>query len=226
LTIFVDHLSTGESTGRKPFLSGVTDPRDNNWTTHEEYRDGRNHPGARHPGARRAVRVLPARLPKRGDGVTSWHYRCGHRHGTVVTDVPHDRTDRADAMITPFRPCLADGRAELAGVFDRLPDLTLAAVPLGSAGLLLGDRIGDTTLIDHGEREPTTVAAFVWLATGRRLGALASISRIPERGFRTLPRGTGQQLDHLDEAVPGELVVAVRGPGRYEQQLRLVHRRA
>ena len=50
-----------------------------------------------------------------GDGVTSWHYKCGHRRGTVVTGVLPDRITRADTVITPSRPCLADGRAELAG---------------------------------------------------------------------------------------------------------------
>jgi hypothetical protein len=156
--------------------------------------------------------------------VTSWHYKCGHRRGTVVTGVLHDRITWADTVITPSRPCLADGRAELATVFDRLPDLTLAAVPLGPAGLLLGDCVGDTSLINHDEGESTTVAAFVWLATGRRLRALASISRIPERGLHTPQRGLaepGQQLDLRDE----ELVVAVSSLGGHEQHFRLVHRR-
>jgi hypothetical protein len=143
-------------------------------------------------------------MAETGDDVTSWHYKCGHRRGAVVTG--------ADTMITPSRPCLADGRAELARVFDRLPGLTLAAVPLGPAGLLLGDSVGDTTLVDHDEREPATVAAFVWLATGRRLRALGWI--IPERGLRTLQRGTA------------ELVVALSGPGRAVQHFRLVNRRA
>ncbi|WP_167384570.1 hypothetical protein [Amycolatopsis tolypomycina] len=108
--------------------------------------------------------------------LTTWHYTCGHHEGTVVTGAPDDRASLADAVITPARSREADGRAALAGLFDRLPGLTLAAVPIRSTGLLLGDRLGHLTLTGHGPAEPAAVVACAWLTTGRPLTTLAAIT--------------------------------------------------
>ncbi|WIX84876.1 hypothetical protein [Amycolatopsis sp. DG1A-15b] len=108
--------------------------------------------------------------------LTTWHYTCGHREGTVVTGTAGDRATLADAVIAPAHHCEAEGRVAVAGLFDRLPGLTLAAIPIRSTGLLLGDRRGETTLVGHGAAEPVAVAACVWLATGRPLGSLAVIT--------------------------------------------------
>ncbi|WP_410640368.1 hypothetical protein [Amycolatopsis sp. lyj-346] len=108
--------------------------------------------------------------------LTTWHYTCGHREGTMVTGTHGDRAALADAVISPGCRCEADGRAAVAGAFDRLPGLTLAVVPIRSTGLLLGDRRGDTILAGYGEAEAAAVAACVWLTTGRPLNALTAIS--------------------------------------------------
>lgn len=165
-----------------------------------------------------------------------WHYTGGGHRGVVVTayhaDVPHGRTTLADAVVTSACPGLAHGRAELATTFDRLPGLTVAAVPIGATGLLLGDHRGDaTTVVGHPHAELAAVAAYLWLTTGRRLAALSGISGIErsERGLRPFPRGPadlGQQLDRLDEVSAGfgPLVVSLGDLGQHQQYIRLGHR--
>lgn len=114
-------------------------------------------------------------------GLTRWHYTCGRHEGTVVTGTPDDRASLADAVIAPARCREADGRAALAGLFDRLPGLTLAAVPIRSTGLLLGDRLGHLALTGHGPVEPAAAAACVWLTIGQPLAALAAITGVGRR---------------------------------------------
>lgn len=162
---------------------------------------------------------------------TRWHYTCGRHHGTVFTGRVNARASLADAVIAPPSPDQAGGRAVLATLFDRLPGLTAATVPIGATGLLLGDRGGDTTLIGDGPAELAAVAACLWLFTGRRLNALASITVVErgECGLRALERGStdlGQQLDRLDQVPPGavRLIVALGHLGQYQQYVRLVHR--
>jgi hypothetical protein len=151
--------------------------------------------------------------------LTTWHYTCDHREGTLVTGTPGDRATLADAVIAPARRCEAGGRAAVAGLFDRLPGLTLAAVPIRSAGLLLGDRRGETTLVGRGRAEPAAVAACVWLITGRPLGTLTAL--------------TGMEW-HLDRRRVGWFVLfgAASSAARAPEELRcqpaaadLLHRR-
>ncbi|MEV6832287.1 hypothetical protein [Amycolatopsis sp. NPDC051102] len=151
-------------------------------------------------------------MTRRAPCLTIWHYSCGLHHGTVVTGPPHDRPSLADAVIAPAVHGEADGRAALAELFDRLPGLALAVVPIRSTGLLLGDRLGETTLVGRRPAEPAAVAAYAWLITGRPLGALAAIRD-----------GDCRRLRQAHVGVFG-LVVAVGAPGRSRQAVRLVHR--
>ena len=158
--------------------------------------------------------------------MTSWHYAYGTRHGTLVTATPYGRTSLADAVIAPAVPGHADGRAVLATLFDRWPGLTLAVVPVEAAGLLLGDHRGDTTFVGDGPAEPAAVAAYLWLITGRRLTALASIKGI-ERGLHArqhLSADVGEQLRRFEEVPPGTLDVVLGDVGQRQQHIRLVHR--
>lgn len=135
------------------------------------------------------------------------------------------RLSLADAILAEPRPCHADARAALAALFDRLPGLTVAAVPIGASSLLLGDQTGDTTLLDTDGGEPAAAAACLWLITGRRLPALAAVHRV-ERRLHPVQRGpadVGQQLDRLEEVRTG-LVVDLGDFGQRQQHLRLVHR--
>jgi hypothetical protein len=182
------------------------------------------------------ITAHPTRAPAARSGLTHWRYTRDRRHGTLLT-ARHDsstptRRTLADAVITAPQPCRADGRSTLAGVFDRLPGLTIAAVPIGAAALLLGDHTGDITLIPGGAAELAAVGAFLWLITGRRLHALAAISRIePAQGRgRTIEGGAAdltQELNGLGEVTPGRatLVIAVGDLGQRQQHLRLVDRR-
>jgi hypothetical protein len=158
--------------------------------------------------------------------MNSWHYACGPRHGTLLTTTERGRTSLADAVSTPAVPGHADGRAVLATLFDRLPGLTLAVVPVEAAGLLLGDHLGDTAVIGDGHAELAAVAAYLWLITGRRLAALASIKGI-ERGLdarQHLSADVGEQLRCFEEVPPGTLDVVLGDVGQRKQYVRLVHR--
>lgn len=162
---------------------------------------------------------------------TRWYYSCGRHHGTVVTGQVNARAALADGVIAPPSSDHAHGRAVLATLFDRLPGLTAAAVPIGAAGLLLGDRVGDTTVVGRGPGELVVAAACLWLITGRRLSALASITVLErdECGPRSLERGSadlGQQLDRLHQVPAGSsrLVVVTGHVGQRQQHVRLVHR--
>ena len=158
--------------------------------------------------------------------MTSWHYACGTRHGVLLTATTSGRTSLADAVIAPAVPGDADGRAVLAALFDRLPGLTVAAVPVETAGLLLGDHLGDTTFVGAGPAELAAAAAYLWLITGRRLAALASIEGV-QRGLDTrqhLAADVGQQVRRFQEVPPGTLDVRLGDLGQREQHIRLVHR--
>jgi hypothetical protein len=158
--------------------------------------------------------------------MTSWYYAYGTRHGTLVTATPYGRTSLADAVMAPAVAGHADGRAVLATLFDRWPGLTLAVVPVEAAGLLLGDHRGDTTFVGDGPAELAAVATYLWLITGRRLTALASIKGI-ECGLHArqhLSADVGQQVGRFEEVPPGTLDVRLRDFGQREQHIRLVHR--
>lgn len=128
--------------------------------------------------------------------LTCWRYRresrCATAFSTRLADAldlgapplearggargtPGGRAALADIAVTPPRPCVADGRANLAAAFDRLPGLTVAAAPVGHGACLLGDRAGGTAFADGVPAELAAVAAYLWLATGRRLDALGPV---------------------------------------------------
>lgn len=137
--------------------------------------------------------------------------------GTLVTG----RLSLADAVLTEARP----SQAALAALFDQLPGLTVAAVPIGASYVLLRDRTGDTALVRSGDGELAAVAACLWLSTGRRLPALAAIRRLERRPgpVQRCSSDVGQQLDRLGEVGAG-LVVGLGDFGQRQQHLRLVHR--
>lgn len=145
--------------------------------------------------------------------------RCGiaatGTRGTLVTG----RLSLADAVLTEGRP------SALAALFDQLPGLTVAAVPVGASYLLLRDRTGDSTLVRSGDGELAAAAACLWLSTGRRLPALAAIRRLERRSgpVQRCSLDVGQQLDRLGEVGAG-LVVGLGDFGQRQQHLRLVHR--
>lgn len=141
--------------------------------------------------------------------LTRWRYTCGNRHGTVVTATPHERASLADAVIAPSGCGRAGGRTALATLFARFPGLTLAAVPIGTTGLLLGDRLGDTTVLGHGHAGLAAAAACLWPDTGRPLSALAAI----------------EDPGRFDRVSAGSLdVLLLDDFGQYRQHIRLVHR--
>ena len=65
--------------------------------------------------------------------MTSWHYACGSRHGTLLTATERGRTSLADAVSTPAVPGHADGRAVLATLFDRLASVMSGTDPQGES---------------------------------------------------------------------------------------------
>ncbi|MFB9688748.1 hypothetical protein [Amycolatopsis plumensis] len=105
--------------------------------------------------------------------LTCWR----HRRGTAVGTGPDSgvRATLADLVVTPPRPCLAEGYASLAATFARLPGLAVAAVPVGHGACLLGDRSGGTARVDGVPAELAAVAVHLWLASGRRLDALGPV---------------------------------------------------
>lgn len=148
----------------------------------------------------------------------------GNLCGTTSTG----RLSLADAILADPRPSHADGRAALAALFDRLPGLTVAAVPIGAAGLLLGDHTGDTTLLGADAGELAAAAACLWLISGRRLPALAAVHRLERRAcpVQRRPADLGEQLDRFGQVGtgPAALVVGLGDFGQRQQRLRLVHR--
>jgi hypothetical protein len=167
--------------------------------------------------------------------LTRWEYTHSNRHGVLLSAravlASARRQTIADVLIAPPQPCPADARSALAMVFDRLPGLTVAAVPIDTAGLLLGDHAGTITVVPAVPVEVAAVSAYLWLITGRPLRTLVSISRIEclQRRLRLLERGTPdltQQLDGLREVAPShaDLIVTVGDLGQRHQHFGLIHR--
>lgn len=174
-------------------------------------------------GGRRSTVVTGGRVPRtearlrRADEGNGRGIAVTGTRGTLVTG----RLSLADAVLTEARP----SQAALAALFDQLPGLTVAAVPIGASCLLLRDRTGDTTLVRSGDGELAAAAACLWLSTGRRLSALAAIRRLERRpgAVQRCSADVGQQLDRRGEVGTG-LVVGLGDFGQRQQHLRLVHR--
>lgn len=106
--------------------------------------------------------------------LTCWHYRWGEAFSTFLADA-HGLPSLADIAIAPAQRSHAEGRATLGTALARWPGLGIVAVPVGRDRCLLGDRLGETTLVHGVPAELAALAGHLWLVTGRRLGGLEPV---------------------------------------------------
>ncbi|WP_410643810.1 hypothetical protein [Amycolatopsis sp. lyj-346] len=125
-----------------------------------------------------AHRIVATRIP--WPPLTCWRYRRESRLGTAfsifLADADaHALPALADIAVTAPQPSRTAARVVVAATLDRLPGLTIVTVPVGSGACLFGDRSGEIALADGVPAELAAVAGFLWLAGGRRLGALEQV---------------------------------------------------
>ncbi|KDN17223.1 hypothetical protein [Amycolatopsis rifamycinica] len=123
--------------------------------------------------------IIATRVPR--PPLTGWRYHRATAFSTRLADA-HGLPALADIAIAPPRPSRPEAHALLTATLDRWPGLTLAAAPAGPGICLLGDRSGETALAEVVPAELAAVAGYLWLTTGRRLGALEPVRAV---GFGT-----------------------------------------